>query len=112
MRYPTCVTPSPGCDALKLSKALHGLSQAGRLWWKELGGKLEQLGLSKLHSDWGLYVRTGSDGLPSMMLLVCVDDFVIAFRSKADIAVFLSEVQKFWKLSTGSVSRASRRWAR
>ncbi|KAI5449157.1 hypothetical protein NCC49_005244, partial [Naganishia albida] len=54
MRYPTSVTPSPGCDALKLSKALYGLKQAGRLWWKELGGKLEQLGFSKLHSDWGL----------------------------------------------------------
>jgi hypothetical protein len=99
MRYPECVTPSPGCTALKLNKGLYGLKQAGRLWWKELGSKLEQLGFSKLDSDWGLYVRTEKSGKPFMMLLVYVDDFVIAGRSTRDIRQFLSDVETYWKLS-------------
>lgn len=99
MRYPEGMTPKPGCDALKLNKALYGLKQAGRLWSMELGSKLEGLGFSKLHSDWGLYIRNKKSGRPLMMLLVYVDDFVIAARRSNDIADFLAEVQGHWKLS-------------
>jgi hypothetical protein len=69
------------------------------VWWKELGAKLEGLGFSKLHSIWGLYVRNDKHGRPFMMLLVYVDDFVIAARRSADIATFLTEVEGYWKLS-------------
>lgn len=99
MRYPDCVVPAEGCDALKLNKALYGLKQAGRLWWKELGNKLGDMGFSKLHSDWGLYIREKQSGRPFMILLVYVDDFVIAAKNESDITSFLSDVQQHWKLS-------------
>jgi transposase InsO family protein len=99
MRYPEGMKPSAGCDALKLNKALYGLKQAGRVWWMELGSKLEGLGFSKLHSDWGLYVRGDKSGRPLMMVLVYVDDFVIAARKSEHIAQFLKEVESYWKLS-------------
>lgn len=99
MRYPEGVQHSKGCDALKLNKALYGLKQAGRLWWQELGSKLEGLGFSKLRPDWGLYVRSEQKGRGFIMLLVYVDDFVIAAKEADDINKFLSDVQSYWKLS-------------
>lgn len=99
MRYPDGVQPKAGCDSLKLNKGLYGLKQAGRLWWQELGSKLAQLGFNKLQSDWGLYVRNKSKGRTFMMLLVYVDDFVIATEKPDDVKSFLSEVQSYWKLS-------------
>lgn len=99
IRYSEGVEPSDGCDALKLNKALYGLKQAGRLWWQELGSKLGGLGFSKLHSDWGLYVRSEKGGNSFMLLLVYVDDFVIAARHASHINEFLSSVQSYWKLS-------------
>jgi hypothetical protein len=99
MRYPEGMTPSPGCDALKLNKALYGLKQAGRVSWMELGSKLEGLGFSKLHSDWVLYVRNEKSGRPFCMLLVYVDDFVIAAKRSEHITQFPTDVQGYWKLS-------------
>ena len=99
MRYPEGVERSAGCDALKLNKALYGLKQSGRLWWQELGSKLAGLGFSKLHSDWGLYVRAGTGDRDFMMLLVYVDDFIMAAKNTEEISKFLLEVQKHWKLS-------------
>jgi hypothetical protein len=99
MRYPEGLARKSGCDALKLNKGLYGLKQAGRLWWQELGGKLEGLGFSKLQSDWGLYVRAKEAGSSFMMLLVYVDDFVIAAENGNDIEKFLADVQSHWKLS-------------
>ena len=98
MRCPEGVGQSAGCDALKLNKAPYGLKRSGRLWWQELGSKLEGLGFSKLHSDWGLYVRAGTDDRDFMMLLVYVDDFIIAAKTE-EISGFLREVQTYWKLS-------------
>ena len=63
------------------------------------------MGFSKLHSGWGLYIRDDRSGQPFMILLVYVDDFVIAAKTERDIQLFLAEVQGYWKLSAmGEIS--------
>jgi hypothetical protein len=57
MEYPEGVKRKQNCDGLLLKKALYGLKQSGRIWWQEVGSKLEGLGFRRLESDWGLYLR-------------------------------------------------------
>jgi hypothetical protein len=105
MNYPEGVKPKRGCDGLKLKKALYGLKQSGRTWWIELGNKLSKLGFNRLESDWGLYVRPKSSNHGMVMLLVYVDDFVIAAETKQEIKELLAKLKSFWKLSEmGKVS--------
>jgi hypothetical protein len=85
MDYPEVVKPKKGCDGLLLKKSLYGLKQSGRTWWIEMGTKLAKLGFKRLESDWGLYTkpRSQKDGL--IIILVYVDDFIIAGDSKREI---------------------------
>jgi transposase InsO family protein len=105
MEYPEGVKPKKGCDGLLLKKSLYGLKQSGRTWWIEMGTKLAKLGFKRLESDWGLYTRPRNqkDGL--IIILVYVDDFIIAGDSKREINSLLDKLKSFWKLSEmGEVS--------
>jgi hypothetical protein len=99
MEYPEGVKPKKGCDGLLLKKSLYGLKQSGRTWWIEMGTKLAKLGFKRLESDGGLYTRPRNqeDGL--IIILVYVDDFVIAGDSKREINDLLDRLKSFWKLS-------------
>ncbi len=105
MEYPEGVTPKKGCDGLLLKKALYGLKQSGRTWWRELSNKLSTIGFHRLESDWGLYTRPKSRKEGLIIILVYVDDFVIAAETKSDIDKLLEKLKTFWKLSEmGEVS--------
>jgi hypothetical protein len=99
MEYPEGVKPKPGCDALLLKKSLYGLKQSGRTWWIELGNKLATLGFERLESDWGLYVKPQTPMEDLVLILVYVDDFVIAARTTTVIQYLLKKLKGFWKLS-------------
>ena len=105
MEYPQGVTPKKGCDGLLLKKSLYGLKQSGRTWWIEMGNKLAKLGFKRLESDWGLYVRPKSRKSGLIMILVYVDDFIIAGDSRRELQELIERLKGFWKLSEmGEVS--------
>jgi hypothetical protein len=54
------------------------VKQSGRTWWIEVGNKLATLGFRRLESDWGLYVEPQTQEEDPVLILVYVDDFVIA----------------------------------
>ena len=99
MDYPEGVKPKSGCDALLLKKSLYGLKQSGRTWWIELGNKLATLGFHRLASDWGLYVKPQTPMEDPVLILVYVDDFVMAARTTMVIQDLLKKLKGFWKLS-------------
>jgi transposase InsO family protein len=105
MEYPEGIRPKKGCDGLQLKKSLYGLKQSGRTWWIEMGDKLAKLGFKRLESDWGLYVQPRSQRNGLIIILVYVDDFVIAGDSKKELQGLLEKLKGFWKLSEmGEVS--------
>jgi transposase InsO family protein len=105
MEYPQGVTPKKGCDGLLLKKSLYGLKQSGRTWWIEMGNKLARLGFNRLESDWGLYVRPKNRKNGLIIILVYVDDFIIAGESRRELQELLERLKGFWKLSEmGEVS--------
>jgi hypothetical protein len=105
MEYPKGVKPKPGCDALLLKKSLYGLKQSGRTWWIELGNKLATLVFRRLESDWGLYVKPQTQEEDPVLILVYVDDFVIAAGTTTVIKDLLKKLKGFFKVSeTGEVS--------
>jgi hypothetical protein len=105
MEYPAGVKPKAGCDGLLLKKSLYGLKQSGRTWWIEMASKLDKLGFQRLESDWGLYVRQRSSKNGLILILVYVDDFIIAGDRRSEINKLLEQLKRFWKLSEmGEVS--------
>ena len=81
------------------------IKQSGRTWWRELSNKLSTIGFHRLESDWGLYTRPKSRKEGLVIILVYVDDFVIAAETKGDIDKLLEKLKTFWKLSEmGEVS--------
>jgi hypothetical protein len=70
-----------------------------------MGDKLAKLGFKRLESDWGLYVQPRSQRNGLIIILVYVDDFVIAGDSKKELQGLLEKLKGFWKLSEmGEVS--------
>ena len=47
---------------LRLKRAIYGLKQAARVWWKELDQSLKELGFTRLYADAGIFVAKHSDG--------------------------------------------------
>lgn len=84
---------------LKLNKTLYGLKQSGREWWKVLGGALEALGFRCCKSEWGLYVLLGNN-TPKAIMLVYVNDLVIAVRNISTIDNILNQLSNKWTLSS------------
>jgi hypothetical protein len=95
MEYPEGVNPKIGCDALLLKKSLYGLKQSGRTWWIELGNKLATIRFRRLESDWGLYLKPRTQEEDAVLILVYVDDFVIATRTTTVIQDLLKKLKGF-----------------
>ncbi|XP_067145416.1 uncharacterized protein [Centruroides vittatus] len=62
----------------RLHKALYGLKQSGRVWQQTLKEKLMQIKLKRSISDDCLYYR--AEGTKILLLLVHVDDIIIAYN--------------------------------
>lgn len=61
---------------LRLRKAIYGLKQASRAWWKQLDKSLQDLGFKRLYADAGIFVARHSDGTLAIMLAY-VDDILV-----------------------------------
>lgn len=60
----------------KIEKAIYGLKQSGRQWFKKLDGKLKHLGMKQLNSDPCIYIaKTEGD---MMIVAIYGDDIIIA----------------------------------
>jgi hypothetical protein len=103
VEYPEGVKLKTGCDALLFKKSLYGLKQSGRAWWIELGNKLATLGFRRLDQIGVSMSKTREED--PFLILVYVDDFVMAARTTTVIQDLLKKRKGFWKLSEmGEVS--------
>jgi hypothetical protein len=69
----------------------------------ELGNKLAALGFRRLESDWGLYVKPQTQEKDPVLILVYMDDSVIAARTTTLIQDSLKKLK---------VSGSYRKWRR
>ncbi|WZY94082.1 hypothetical protein YC2023_066411 [Brassica napus] len=82
--------PPPGLEhlvkpgnVLRLKKAIYGLKQSPRAWYRKLSTTLNGRGFRKSELDHTLFTLTGPSG--SIVILVYVDDLIITGSDKAGI---------------------------
>ncbi|KAL0386163.1 UNVERIFIED_CONTAM: hypothetical protein Sradi_3010600 [Sesamum radiatum] len=73
----------PEGHVCKLKRSLYGLKQASRQWNVEFTSKIEGLGFLQSPHDHCLFTKSTATGLT--VLIVYVDDILIAGESAADI---------------------------
>ncbi len=102
--FPDGYTPKdPNSSGLRLDRTLYGLKQSGREWWIEIGDfMVNELGMKRSNSDWGVYVRNdsdkeGCDESDKLFVFVYVDDFVIVGKKNL-VAWMKKKLQKKWKM--------------
>ncbi|RXW14197.1 hypothetical protein EST38_g11655 [Candolleomyces aberdarensis] len=58
----------------RLRRAIYGLKQAARAWWQELEKSVRKMGFTRLHSDSGIFIHRGQEGVVNMVAYV--DDII------------------------------------
>jgi hypothetical protein len=97
------VRQPPGFDngdtsvVCKLSKALYGLRQAPRQWWKKIDSVMSALGFSACKSDAGLYVNMSDPDNP-VYVGVFVDDMLICSKKKEQAVHLKEELSKLFEI--------------
>jgi hypothetical protein len=96
MEVPEGYTPKDkSANGLRLVKSLYGLKQASRCWWTLIRTYLEELGFTRLHSDWGLYTRISET--ETTYVLVYVDDVLIASREMDTVTGVKEALKRKWR---------------
>ena len=72
-----------GSKVWKLKKALYGLPIASKLWYEEIHKSLEPLGMQRSKFDPCLWFLLNSDNQITIMVIVHVDDFLLAGTDEA-----------------------------
>ena len=84
---------------IKVTKAIYGLKQSGRLWWKELSSWVKSIGFTVSETDACLITRKNDLGFIAAVLHV--DDLII-FGDEAVITDFRETIKKRYKIGTDS----------
>ncbi|MBW0498256.1 hypothetical protein O181_037971 [Austropuccinia psidii MF-1] len=99
MKPPTYFMPELRGKVLSLKKALYGMQQGGRCWWKFLSGILQQLGFVATEVDQSLYIFRGTNAV--IAIWIHVDNGVITSASAEAIS----------NLKTALVSQLEIKWS-
>jgi len=94
------IEPSIQFPIVRLRKALYGLRQAPRLWYKAIDSLLTSLGFEESTAEPNLYHK------PSLLILLYVDDILLAYsdpKAATDIKLQLRSVYKMTDL--GKIKR-------
>lgn len=97
MEVPPGYRVPEGNNCVRVDGALYGLKQAATCWWEEVGKVLRSLGFKRLQSEWGLYYRDGTQG--PILILVYVDDFMLAARNRSTINKTLADLKRHWTIT-------------
>ena len=68
----------------RLRKAIYGLKQAGRVWWKLIDSELRRISFESSNEDSCIYRRQHDGNL--VLIAIYVDDLIIASRSSQQIS--------------------------
>jgi hypothetical protein len=93
MRAPD-VMNVPAGKVLHLRKAMYGLKQSGRAWYRDITLKLNNYGLFRIESDWSIF--TNQDR--TLILGVYVDDIVVLGSSLEPINSLKKHLLSYYKL--------------
>ena len=87
----------PAGKVLRLLKALYGLKQASRQWHRLVRDFLLDLGFDQLRTDSCIFIKR--DGDEVMIIVLYVDDMVLAASSKEDIEAFVKFFSRKFKIT-------------
>ena len=82
--------------ALKLVKAIYGLKQAGRQWYKKLDSSLQGLGFMRVKSDNSIWVFRKDD--VRIIVPAYVDDMFIATKDLSQARQVVSDLEKHFQV--------------
>jgi hypothetical protein len=90
---PEGLTPPPGCNCLRATKAIYGWAEAGK-WWKDhLEDILQKLGFAAGDRNKTWWYRKSSSGF--IMLATVVDDLAAAVSSTPVWEAFRAEIEVY-----------------
>jgi hypothetical protein len=91
-------TVIPGKTVLQLHRALYGLPQAPRQWFKMIDNFLQQLGYMPFTSEPCMYSRRLDNGEIALMILY-VDDMVFGNTVESELKAVVEELHKRFKIT-------------
>ena len=80
-------------EVAHLKRALYGLHQSGRAWYFKLTETLKDCGFTQSHSEPCAFRRICSRTKHPVIVLIYVDDMIIASTSKEAVRIFKDEIQ-------------------
>ena len=89
--------PEEGHLVCKLERTIYGLKQSPRAWYERLHAHLQKNGFSRSNADHSVYVRRM--GGEFMIILVYVDDLILASNSKPMLQGFKNAMKEEFKMS-------------
>ena len=96
MRQPQGYIQVNDQHVLKLNKAMYGLKQSGRAWYKCLSTAMDKIGFSKSKSDGEVFYRHARKGFA--IIAVAVDDLTITTKNDDIIQEIKADLMKIFKM--------------